>query len=294
MAEADRRPEGARAGAAMIGSTSAAEPVAWDERDVMLYALGVGAGVGAPERELALTTENSRGVALAVLPSFLSTLMVGHSPPALAALDAARFLHAEQAVELFRPLPPTFRGWRRTVVEQVWDKGTDAIVTIAGTLSSDEAGADPLGRSRSSIFVRGAGGFGGTRGTSAPHRLPDRAPDCRVQLRTRPEQALLYRLSGDRNPLHSDPAHAIEHGFPRPILHGLCTYGVSCRALVLAAAGGRPDRVRAMAGRFRKPVFPGETLSTEIWADGEEVLFRTLDEAGAAVIEHGRATLSAA
>ena len=203
----------------------------------------------------------------------------------------ARFLHAEQEIALLRPLPPAGRGTLRTTVEAVWDKGEHAIVTNRSTLRLGDADGPVIGEARMRVFVRGGGGFGGPRGDPASAPMPDRPPDATVVHPTRPEQALLYRLSGDRHRLHSDPAFARAHGHDRPILHGLCTYGFACRALV-AAAGGDPDRVAAMRGRFRRPVRPGDTLTTLLWhEDGGHVRFRTLDGAGEAVIEHGEASL---
>ncbi|TVV76635.1 MaoC/PaaZ C-terminal domain-containing protein [Sphingomonas solaris] len=289
----DRRPAGARVTLDMIGSTSGDQPVAWDERATMLYALGVGAGLDAPAEDLALTTENSEGVALQALPSFLTIVTVGHKPPALEALDPGRFLHAEQRIELLRPLPPRGRGIVRTTVDSVLDKGEGAIVTSVSTLHGEGPGAPLIGRGTMSIFVRGGGGFGGPRGPGRPAAAPVRPADATIVHHSRPEQALLYRLSGDRHPLHSDPAFARARGFDRPILHGLCTYGFACRALVAGAAGGDPARLTQMAGRFRKPVYPGDTLTTHIWLDGGgAVRFETRDGAGDAGIEHGTAAIA--
>src|SRR5579863_1289095 len=292
--EVDERPAGARVTMAMVGSETPLVPIAWEQRDAMLYALGVGAGLGHPDSELQFTTENTGGVELKSLPSFLTVLVVRAQPPALATLDIGRLLHAEQRLELLQPLPPRGTGFVRNRVEAIADKGagSGAIVHNAATLYADAAGTMPLARSGSSIFVRGAGGFGGPRGPSAPYSAPTRAPDFRVSYDTRPEQALLYRLSGDRHRLHSDPAFARERGFPVPILHGLCTYGFACRALVNALAGGDSDRLTGMSARFSRPVLPGQTLTAEIWreADGNAV-FRMLNPAGETVLERGTASL---
>lgn len=293
MVDADPRPEGARVTEAMVGSSSGACPVTWSERETMLYALGVGAGLGDPGRELHFTTENSGGITLQVVPSFLTILTVGQKKPAaMAGLDVGRFLHAEQRIELFRPLPAAGRAIVETMLETVVDKGpgSGAIITNVATLRLEDDPA-PIGQSRSSIFVRGAGGFGGPRGTASPFAHPDRAPDVRVAYQTRPEQALLYRLSGDRHRLHSDPPFAQERGFDRAIMHGLCTYGFACRALIEGAAAGDPARLKAMEGRFSSPAYPGDTLTTEIWLDGPRVTFRTLDGAGRTVFDRGTATI---
>lgn len=292
-AKQGERPEGARVTTAMVGSSTGKVAVRWTERDVMLYALGVGAGLGAPGEELHFTTENSGGVTLQVVPSFVSVLTMTARPPALSSLDSGRFLHAEQRFDLPDPLPASGEGIVENRVEQVLDKGSGAIIVNHAMLRSADDGR-LLADVRSSIFVRGAGGFEGPRGDPAEWTLPDRPADAEVVQQTRVEQALLYRLSGDRHRLHSDPAFAREWGFDRPILHGLCTYGIACRALVSGAAGNDPTRLRGMDGRFRKPVMPGDTLTTQIWhaADGE-LKFLTRDGAGDIVIDRGAATLAA-
>ena len=290
MADDDPRPAGARVTLDMIGSSTGDRPVAWTERETMLYAVGVGAGLGDPAQELGFTTENSGGIALQAVPSFLTILTVGQRPPAMEGLDIGRFLHAEQRIELLRPLPPAGTGFVETRIESLLDKGAGAILTNVATLRGGDEDPAPIGRVRSSIFIRGAGGFGGPRGTAGAQDVPDRPADARITHQTRPEQPLLYRLSGDRHRLHSDPPFAQERGFTGPIMHGLCTYGFACRALVAAAAGGDPLRLRAMEGRFSRPAYPGDTLTTEIWfgADGH-LAFRTLDGSGQPVLDRGTA-----
>jgi acyl dehydratase len=258
----------------------------------MLYAIGVGAGLGEPGQELDLTTENSGGLTLKTLPSFLTILTTGAMPPALHTLDTGRFLHAEQRIEIVRPLPAAGGALLSSTIAAVFDKGSGAIVSNVSTLRSAEDGV-VIGRGYMNIFVRGAGGFDAPHGTAPAQPLPDRTPDARIVHHTRVEQALLYRLSGDRHRLHSDPEFARERGFAGPIMHGLCTYGFACRALVAGIAGGDPTRLRMMDGRFRKPVYPGDTLTTEMWRmDDGNVHFRTLDSAGDAVIERGQAAIA--
>jgi acyl dehydratase len=198
-------------------------------------------------------------------------------------------VHAEQAFELHEPLPVA--GTVRTVssVTGIYDKGSGALVAMEATAVDPETGEAVI-TSRSSAFIRGEGGFGGDRGPRDEWAAPDRKPDHQVTYVTRPEQALVYRLSGDRNPLHSDPAFAARAGFDRPILHGLCTYGVTGRALLHALAGSDPARFTSMAGRFSSPVMPGESLTVSLWADGGTALFRTTKEDGTVVIDRGRAT----
>lgn len=286
-------PAAGRVSGGMIGSSSGERLIEWDERDAMLYAIGVGAGLGAPARELAFTTENCGGMDLQALPSFLTILAAKYLPPALAMLDAGQFLHGEQSVELVCPLPAAGRGFVCSTIESILDKGAGAIVVILTTLCRDDPARTLIGRSRMSIFVRGAGGFGGQRGTAEPFALPERAPDIRITHQTRPEQALLYRLSGDRNRLHGDPGFAKARGFDGPILHGLCTYGFACRALIEATCAGNAVQLLAMDGRFRTPVYPGDTLTTEIWREASGVvLFQTLDGNGNVAIERGRAAVA--
>lgn len=233
----------------------------WDETATMLYALGVGA------TELRYTTENSEGVELVALPSLAVTLR-GRLLEVLATLgdiDPATALHAEERVELHHPLPNAGNVRTTTAVRAVYDKDPHALVIIetTGYAHDDE----PLFTTSSSVMLRGAGAFGGERGPSARGPAPEGAPDHVVEQSTRTDQALLYRLTGDRNSLHSDPARAARAGFDRPILHGLCTLGFACRALVDTVAGGDPRAVAAFGARFSSPVFPGETLRTEIFVD---------------------------
>ncbi len=177
-------------------------------------------------------------------------------------------VHAEQSIELHKPLP--VEGTLRTsaMVTGMFDKGSGALIQTENK-AVDAATGEPLVTTRGGTFVRGEGGFGGDRGTSDPWELPNRAPDHKVTQQTRPEQALLYRLSGDRNPLHADPAFAARGGFSRPILHGLCTYGITGRVLLHELCGSDPARFASMSGRFSRPVLPGESLVVSIWAGDE-------------------------
>jgi acyl dehydratase len=269
----------------------ASDPVerAWRADDVILYALGVGAGSPDPTVELAFTTENTAGVELRVLPTFaVLAAQARTGRRRLGDFDPAMLMHAEQAFELHAPLPVDGRVQVVSTVTGIADKGSGALVSTENTATDAETGK-LLVTTRSGAFIRGEGGFGRTGGPREEWALPDRAPDEQVRYATRPEQALVYRLSGDRNPLHSDPAFAARGGFARPILHGLCTYGFTGRALLHALCGSDPDRFDAMSGRFTKPVLPGQELIVSIWDDGKgSALFRTATDDGAVVIDRGR------
>ncbi|MGH3378276.1 MAG: MaoC/PaaZ C-terminal domain-containing protein [Actinoallomurus sp.] len=272
-----------------IGVESAPYERSWTSKDALLYAVGVGAGIDDPSRELAFTTENTDGVPQRVLPTYAVLLAQVPGARRIGDFDPAMLVHAEQAFELHRPLPAegTVRATSR--VTGIYDKGSGALIVSEST-AVDAITGEPLITSRGSAFIRGEGGFGGDRGPRDDWAAPGREPDHRITYATRPEQALVYRLSGDRNPLHSDPAFAARAGFDRPILHGLCTYGVTGRALLHALAGSDPARFTSMSGRFSSPVLPGESLTTSIWAEDGTALFRTTKDDGTVVIDRGRAT----
>ena len=274
------------------------EPVerSWTSKDSLLYALGVGAGAPDPTgAELELTTENSTGIDQVVLPTFAVIVGVGGDAHRnIGTYDPAMLVHGEQAIELHGPIPVTGRVLVTDRVTGVYDKGKGAVVTFEAS-SVDASTGEPRFTTRSAVFIRGEGGFGGDRGPSGGgNQAPDREPDHVVAYSTRTDQALLYRLSGDRNPLHSDPAFAERAGFPKPILHGLCTYGFTGRALLHTLCGSDPARFRSMEGRFSRPVFPGEDLVVKMWVDGSdgsgsgEAVFRTENGAGDVVVDQGR------
>jgi acyl dehydratase len=278
----------------LVGVAGEPQLRSWDSKDALLYAVGVGAGLGDPLRELEFTTENSEGIEQQVLPTF--GVLVAQARPArrLGDFDPALLVHAEQAFELHRPLPVAGTVRTTATVTGIYDKGSGALITTENE-AVDAATGEPLVTSTSGIFIRGEGGFGGPRGAGDSWALPDRAPDHRVVQETRPEQALIYRLSGDRNPLHADPKFAARGGFSKPILHGLCTYGVTGRALLHALCDGDPGRFRSMSGRFSRPVLPGEPLTVSMWlagasadGEGETALFQTTREDGTVVIDRGR------
>jgi acyl dehydratase len=273
----------------LVGIPSEPQERSWDSKDALLYAVGVGAGLGDPLRELEFTTENCEGIEQQVLPTF--GVLIAQARPArtLGDFDRALLVHAEQAFELHRPLPVEGTVRTTATVTGIYDKGSGALV-VTENVAVDAATGEPLVTSRSSAFIRGEGGFGGERGTDAPWERPDRTPDYQVVQPTRPEQALIYRLSGDRNPLHVDPKFAARGGFSQPILHGLCTYGVTGRALLQVLCHGDPARFGSMSGRFSRPVLPGESLTVSVWQqDGSDTAqFQTTKQDGTVVIDRGR------
>jgi acyl dehydratase len=259
----------------------------WTSKDALLYAVGVGAGLGDPLRELEFTTENSEGVEQKMLPTYGLLLARVPSVRGIGDFDPAMLVQAEQQLELHRPLPVAGTVRVSSRVTGIYDKGSGALVEFVSV--AVDATGELLVTARYAMFVRGEGGFGGDRGTSAPWRLPDREPDRRAVERTRPEQALLYRLSGDRNPLHADPKVAARGGFGRPILHGPCTYGFTGRVLLHELCGSDPAKFISMSGRFTAPVVPGDALVVSIWrGDDGTALFRTAKEDGTVVLDRGR------
>ena len=272
-----------------VGARSEPARKAWTSKDAILYALGVGAGAVDPLDELAFTTENTADVAQQVLPTMAVVLSAGGGAFAsIGSFNPAMLVHGEQSVTLHGTIPVA--GEVETVGEitGIYDKGKGAVVELTAT-STDTATGQALFTTVMSAFIRGEGGWGGDRGPSGPpNQVPERDPDHSVTVQTRTDQALLYRLSGDRNPLHSDPSFAAMGGFDRPILHGLCTYGFTGRALLEALCKNDPARFRSMDGRFSKPVFPGEAVTVKMWVDGNTALFKTVNPAGEVVLDQGR------
>lgn len=260
-----------------IGAELSEVTFAWTESDVLLYHLGVGAGARPGDqtdpRALRYTLDDEQ---LQVLPSFGVVAPTFHAtaPPSLdlpgCDIDLASVLHGSQEIVLHRPLPTAARATVRTRISDVWDKGKAAVIVQEGE-ARDESG-EPLFTTRSSIFVRGEGGWGGDRGPSTKVDLPDRAPDADVSYATTPHQAMLYRLCGDRNPLHADPQFAARAGFPAPILHGLCSYGITLREVVDALLDADTSAVAGFSARFAGVVFPGETIRVRAWDKGEQIL----------------------
>jgi acyl dehydratase len=276
-----------------VGTTSAPAETSWTSKDGLLYAVGVGAGQDPLDRaDLPFVTENSMDVTQRILPTFAVVLPnVAGAFGSIGSFNPAMLVHGEERIVLHREIP--VEGTVSTVAEitAIWDKGSGAVVEVTSrsTLVADGA---PLFDVVMAAFIRGEGGWGGDRGPSGPRNVPpESAPDARVTMTTRPEQALIYRLSGDRNPLHSDPSFAALAGFDRPILHGLCTYGFTGRALLRELCDADPARFRSMEGRFSSPVVPGEELTVEMWRTGDgSAVFRTLGGDGRVVIDSGAVT----
>jgi acyl dehydratase len=240
------------------------------KRDVVLYALSVGLGQDPLDSRQLAYVDHHRS--LRALP--MMAVVLGHPGFWLGnpdtGVDAVRLVHGEQSIELTRPLPVEGEIVGRTRVTGLVDKGAGKGALLYSQKElRDAASGDLLATTRSTTFLRGDGGFGGPSGPiREPHAMPDSAPDLVIDLPTRPEQALLYRLNGDDNPLHSDPAVAAQAGFPRPILHGLCTLGIVTHALLRGLADYDAGAVRSLGLRFSAPVFPGETIRTEVWRSG--------------------------
>lgn len=274
-----------------VGYTSEPSQASWNSKDCLIYALGVGAGVSDPTGfELEFTTENSQDTPQRVLPTFPVVVMGGGNAFAqIGTYNPAMLVHGEQSVELHASLPAQGTVESVTTITGIYDKGSAAVVA-ASTSATDKETGQPIWTTTMSAFIRGEGGWGGDRGPSGGVQIPDRTPDHSVTYPTRADQALLYRLSGDRNPLHSDPKFAAMGGFDKPILHGLCSFGFTGRALLHTLCGSDPDRFGGMACRFSKPVFPGEELTISMWVteDGTAV-FRTSTPSGV-VIDAGRLT----
>jgi acyl dehydratase len=239
-------------------------------RDTILYNLGLGFGAAAIEDDTLLRYLVEPD--LVSFPTMACVLGVRGDvfEDARYGIEFAKVVHGEEEIEILGPLPAsgTVRGVNR--INAIWDRGVEKGAVLRSSKTLSTATGDPIAICSSTILLRGNGGFGGTtEGMPAPVALPERDPDGAIDMATRPEQALIYRLSGDENPLHAVPAAARLAGFPRPILHGLCSFGVVARALVSALAGGDASRLRRFGLRFVRPVYPGETLRVEYWRLGE-------------------------
>ena len=275
-----------------LGAKIAAADAAWTKDQVILYHLGIGAGVPATDpNELTYTYEGS----LKVLPTFgvipvFGAFMGGMAGVPGLDINPIMVLHGEQDLEVHKAIPVEAKVKNEGKVAALYDKGKGAVVILE--VETKDEGGDTIWVNRFSIFARGEGGFGGDPGPKAGNLPPERAPDNVVESPTLPQQALLYRLSGDKNPLHCDPEFAKMGGFDKPILHGLCTYGVVCKAVVDRVLAGDCAKVARYQARFAGVVFPGETIVTSIWREGGKVLLQAkVKERDAPVLTNAAITL---
>ena len=268
---------------------SEGQAFSWDAKDAIRYALGVGmAADPMDENELAFVYERD----LKPVPTLAGVVAWGAGTGA-PGINYLLVVDGERRIDFHKPMTVQGQVTARSRVVGAWDKGAGkGAVIVSETTLSDAAGEDLL-TITGSLFARGDGGFGGpSEGQPEPHPVPARAPDMSVDIPTSPDQALIYRLSGDRNPLHCDPAVAKAAGFPRPILHGMCTYGITCRAVLQTYAGYDPSRFKSHQARFSAPVFPGETVTVDLWKDGDVVSFEArIKDRGVTVIKNGKTVL---
>jgi len=272
----------------VVGKELPPQAFQYDERDLMLYALGV----GCTTDELPFVYEKDLKVlpTFAVIPAFPVMAGIGQ----LVQLNPMMVLHGEQRIGLRAPIPTKGKLTTNAKISAVYDKGSGAVIVV----DSETKGEDGtlLFANTSSIFVRGGGGFGGERGPSATSKNipPEKKPDHTVSYQTLPQQAAIYRLSGDRNPLHIDPDFAKLAGFDRPILHGLCTFGHVGRAILHACCGGDPARFKSFEARFSGVVYPGETIVTDIWREsaGRVLVQAKAAERGEVVIANAAADIA--
>ena len=264
------------------------------KRDTMLYALGVGLGADPGDEHQLKFVYEPHLQALPTMAIILGYPGPWHADPGTG-ITRNHVVHGEQGFRIHRPLPVEGTVVGVTKVAGVVDKGKDkgALVMTECTVR-DKASNETICTLTSTSFCRADGGFGGPGGPLRPvHPIPGRAPDAVCDLPTLPQAALIYRLSGDYNPLHADPAYARKAGFRMPILHGRCTFSVAGHAILKTCCGYDPARFGSMDGRFSSPVYPGETIRTEMWRDGDVVSFRsTVPARGVTVLNNGRAEIA--
>lgn len=277
---------------ALMATTVTDEPFQYTEKDAMLYALGVGFGSDpTDQRELPYVYEHR---ALRTVPSMASMLLSGDLLDDCG-WDRSKVLHSEQRLELYRPLPPSATLLANHRVVAAFDRGATRgakiLIESEARLARDDTVLFSLG---STLIARGDGDFGGPPGAGpSPHIVPKRDPDLACDLVTRSDQALLFRLSGDLDPLHADPAYAGQAGFDAPILHGRCTYGIACHAILKTICDYDFTLITGLDVRFSSPVYPGDVISTEMWQERNIISFRCLVKArDVTVIDNGKCTLS--
>jgi acyl dehydratase len=274
----------------ILNLKSEGQTYSWTSKDAIIYALGLGmAADPMDETELAFVYEKD----LRAVPTMAA--VVGGAPViGEAGINFLMVVDGERKIEFHRPMATSGEVVASSRIVGAFDKGAGkGAVVVSETQLRDKAGQLWM-TITGALFARGDGGFGGpSEGQPEPHPIPQRAPDATVDIPTRPDQALIYRMSGDRNPLHCDPAVAKAAGFPRPILHGLCTYGITCRAVLQTYADYDPTRFKSHQARFSSPVFPGETISVDLWKDGPVVSFEArVTDRGVTVIKNGKSVLT--
>jgi len=274
-----------------LGADLGSGEYTWGPDNIILYHLGLGAGVPATDaNELEYTYEKN----LKVLPSY-GVIPVFGAMGNLGNVEGLEFnfamlLHGEQDIEIHRPLPTAATVESSGKVAGLYDKGKACLCVLE--METREKGGEPLFTNRFSLFLRGEGGFGGESGPKAGNQPPERKPDGVVERTLLPQQALLYRLSGDKNPLHADPDFAKMAGFDKPIIHGLCSYGVVCKAIVDEVLGGDVSKVARYQARFAGVGFPGETYEISYWKEGDQILVNAMSkERGAPIISNCALTL---
>ena len=264
----------------------------WDERDAIIYALAVGLGSDPTDRR-ALPFVYEHG--LKVVPSF-PTVLAWIVEPTFEQLgvDPVTALHGEQKIEIHRRISAPLKVSGQGSVVDVFDKGSGrGAIIVTRHKIADLADGQPIATLTTTCFGRAEGGCGGsTNPAPSPHTVPDRTPDSFLDVPTRPDLALLYRLTGDRNPIHAEPAAALAAGFGRPILHGLCSFGITCRAILETYADFDPDRIVSHQARFSSPVLPGQTLAVEMWRDENAISFQArVRETGRLALSNGKCVL---
>lgn len=266
----------------------------WSNREVLLYALGIGMGADPlNQKELQFVNEEfATPKPLKVVPTFASVCVWG-ARPGVINLNRFMLVDGECDITLHEPMPVAASVTADARVRGVYDKGEEKGAIIQNEIVVRDSDGDKIVTILSSLFARGDGGFGGpSERMPEPHRVPRRAPDRSVDIPIRPDQALIYRLSGDRNPLHSDPEFARRAGFPKPILHGMCTYGLTCRAVLQTYADYDSSAFRRHRVRFSAPVFPGETITVDLWKDGNSISFEAhVRERQVTVAKNGQTVL---
>jgi (3R)-3-hydroxyacyl-CoA dehydrogenase / 3a,7a,12a-trihydroxy-5b-cholest-24-enoyl-CoA hydratase / enoyl-CoA hydratase 2 len=278
---------------AAIGMALPPLTYAFTERDTALYALGVGAPASAVNPDELKFVYELHQQGFVALPTMATVYVNGMIHQLVSGrlgeieYNPMMLVHGEQSITLPRPLPTQGTITCQPRIHNIYDKGSGMLV-VTDVTCVDQSG-QTVAETRASMFIRGIGGYGGERGSTPDTPPPDRAPDAEIVERTQPNQALLYRLMGDMNPLHADPMMAALGNFERPILHGLCTYGYAGRAVLRAACGNNPARLHSMSARFSKHVFPGETLVTQVWhTDPQHVHFLTrVQERDVVVLSNG-------